>query len=134
MQGQPRPSRLSTIARPHRHLRRRWATILLGLLLPFAAFGPRVARAQLSATAQANFHRQLDALHAEHEARTSTQKKIHTQLWRAAEQVRTGVASRAVSSLRANIDTEADGRVKVRLTAAVTPELLGFHQGLRAVP
>ena len=126
MQEQTRPSIFSTTATPRRHLRRQWEFVLLGLLISLAAFRPPAAHAQLSAPAQANFHRQLESLHEEHEARTPAQKKIHAQLWRAAEQARTGVASRAVPSLRASIDTETDGRVKVRLTATVTPELLAF--------
>ena len=126
MQGQPRPTLLSTIAPPHRRPRRRWETALLGLLISLSAFCPRAAQAQLSASAQANFRQQLEALRQEQSAQTPAQKKIHTQLWHAAEEARTGRASRAVPSLRAGVTMEADGRVKVRIKADVSSELLGF--------
>ncbi len=124
MQGQPRRSILSTYPQPHRRLRRGWQTILLGLLIPLGALGPRTAQAQLAAPDSAKIQRQLDAIRQDKEARPPAQRKIHSSLLYAAREATTGKALSSVPSLRSNVTVETDGRVKVKITADVTPELL----------
>ena len=68
---------------------------------------------------------QMEALRQEKESLTPAQRKIHTQLLHAARQAATGVAVAGVPSLHPNVALEADGRVKVKIKADVTEELLG---------
>ncbi len=109
----------------HRRPRRKWEAVLLGLLISFTAFCSRPAQAQLSVQDSPKVQRQLEAIRQDKESRTPAQKKIHTSLLYAAREATVGVALRSVPSLRSNVTQEADGRVKVKITAAVTPELLG---------
>ena len=76
--------------------------------------------AQISASLQ----QQVDAIRADRTSRTPAQKKIHSQLVDAARQAGGAAAPAGASGLRANLQTESDGRIKVKITAPVSQPLL----------
>ncbi len=85
-----------------------------------------LAHAQMGPSLQ----QQIAAIHKERQTRTPDQKKIHSQLLFAARQAAGAEVVAGVPKLRSRARAEADGRFKVRITAAVSPELLAAIQAL----
>jgi subtilisin family serine protease len=85
---------------------------------------------QLTDSARQNAHQQIQALMADKAQRTKTQQKIDSQLIYAARQKATGIVHAAVPKLQPSLRAEADGRIKVDIKGAVTPELLAAIQAV----
>ena len=98
--------------------------IFLVLTVSWVASPP--VHAQMSASLQ----QQVDAVRMDRNSRTPTQKKIHSQLLYAARQATGAVALAGAPNLRSNVKAERDGRFKVKITAAVSPELLAAIKAL----
>ncbi len=127
MQGQPRRSILSTYPQPHRRLRRGWQTILLGLLIPLGALGPRTAQAQLAAPDSAKIQRQLDAIRQDKEARppAQTQNPLVATLCRPRSHHRQGAEQRAELALERDGGDRRPGQGEDHRRRD-SPELLAF--------
>jgi uncharacterized repeat protein (TIGR01451 family) len=69
---------------------------------------------------------QIQALHAEKDARTPAQQKIDSHLIYDLKQSLNLVAAPGVPKLRTSVRRTADGRAWVDLKATISPELLGF--------
>ena len=94
---------------------------------PAATGAPSRGPGPLSAEARTRLHAQMDAVAQEKATLTPAQRKIASALRYAAKENAT--ASPAVAGapkLRSHVALEADGRVRVKMKANVTPELLGM--------
>ena len=87
--------------------------------------------ATLSPEGRARMRTQLAAVAQDAAARTPAQRKIASTLLYAAREKATGSAAVAgAPKLHSTLEREADGRVRVKLKADVTPELLGVIRSL----
>ena len=109
-------------------------TLLLGILLSgHAALAqtPAASPIALSAEARARMRAQLAAVAQDAATRTPAQHKIASTLLLAAkEKVTARAAVAGAPKLHSAVDLEADGRVRVKMKADVTPELLGVIRSL----
>ena len=99
---------------------------LLGLFLALESLllpsGLAAEKQELNAQAR----EQIRILQEEKAARTPAQRKIDSQLVHALRKKRFGLVAPGLTSLKVDLEIEADGRVLVDLRAKVTPELLEF--------
>jgi hypothetical protein len=85
----------------------------------------------LSASARLNAERQIEALMADKAHWTKAQQKLDSQLIFHARWKTTGVVHPATPQLRPSLSPEVDGRIKVDITAVVTPELVAAVKAAR---
>lgn len=109
-------------------------TLLLGTWLGGSAAAQSTAGnapVPLSAGARVRWNAQKAALVQEKAALTSAQRKIASTLRHAATEAATaGKAVAGAPKLRSNAVLEADGRVRVKMKADVTPALLAYVKAL----